>query len=204
MKVEELLNVARAEVGYIGKRSNKDLDDPVANQIGLYNKYARDLWMDGAPDHYYNGNKNGFSYCTVFADWIFWVTAGRNKEEAIKVKPYNVLNAGVTWARKAFGDVNRLGNYPKVGACVFFKDKSGELCHIGIVESVSDDTITTIEGNVGKKVVRKSYKLNDNYINDYGYPFYEEEPEPPQPTEEWETVAEWPGKEGSYRLQYKK
>ena len=47
MKVKDLLDTARAEIGYIGKKSNKDLDLAEANPIGLWTKYARDLWMDG-------------------------------------------------------------------------------------------------------------------------------------------------------------
>ena len=184
MKVSELLTTASAEVGYCGKKSNAMLDDPTANQLGLWTKYARDLAEAG----YYNGNKNGFNYCTVFADWCFWKTADGNKEIAQSVKPYNILNAGVSWAYKAFKDVNRIGDYPKEGACIFFQDSSKELCHIGIVEYVNDNTVNTIEGNVGKKVVRKSYNLNDSKIYGYGYPFYEEEPEP---EDDWETLATW-------------
>ena len=65
MKVNELLDTARAEIGYIGKKSNKDLYDPTANVIGLYTKYAEDLYKAG----YYNFNKSGYDYCCVFADW---------------------------------------------------------------------------------------------------------------------------------------
>ena len=201
MKVNELLDTARAEIGYIGKRSNKDLYDPTANVIGLYTKYAEDLYKAG----YYNFNKNGYDYCCVFADWVFWKCAGENKEEAIKVKPYNLYNAGITWAHKAFADVGRTSKFPQVGACIFFLDKSKELCHIGLVEEVGDTTITTIEGNVSKKVVRKTYNINDPVIYDYGLPFYEEEPTPPEPQDEWLTLANWVDIDGKeLRLQKKK
>ena len=41
---------ALEEVGYLGKRSNKDLDDKTANAGGKYTKYARDL--DNLKDFY--------------------------------------------------------------------------------------------------------------------------------------------------------
>lgn len=197
MKANEIIELAKSEVGYIGKKSNNDLYDKTANTIGLYTKYAQELY----DADYYNGNKQGFSYCTVFADWLFFHIAG-SKEEATKVKPYNILNAGVTWAKKAFVDVGRLIDSPKPGAIIFFVDKSKQLAHTGVVVEVGDDYITTVEGNVSKKVVQKTYKLNDPLIDSYGWPFYEEEPEPTPTPDEWETIAEWKDIDGvTLRLQ---
>lgn len=187
MKPNEVIEVCKQEVGYCGKKSNKDLYDPTANQLGLYTKYAQELYDAG----YYNFNKSGYDYCCVFTDWVFFHIAG-SKEEAIKVKPYQILNAGIKWSKGSFENVGRIGNIPKVGACIFFLDKKKELAHTGIVIEVNDNSITTVEGNVGKKVVQKTYNLNDPCIDSYGYPFYEEEPEPPTPTpDEWETLATW-------------
>ena len=198
MRPEDIIKLAKSEVGYVGKKSNKDLYAPTANTIGLYTKYAQDLYEAG----YYNFNKNGYDWCCVFTDWLFWKCAGENKEEAIKVKPYQILNAGIKWSKGSFENVGRIGNTPKAGACIFFLDKSKQLAHTGVVVEVGDDYITTVEGNVSKKTVQKTYKLTDPYIDSYGYPFYEEEPEPPQPIEDWTTIAEWPGLEGKqYRLQ---
>ena len=198
MKANEIINLCYEELGYIGKKSNKDLYDKTANITGLYTKYAQELYDAG----YYNFNKNGYNYCCVFTDWLFYHLTG-SKEEAIKIKPYSLYGAGVTWSKKAFADAGRIENVPKLGACIFFLDKSKELAHTGVVVGIDADTITTIEGNISKKVVEKTYKITDATIDSYGYPFYEEEPEP-QP-EEWKTVAEWPGMDGTvYRLQEKK
>ena len=42
---EKLINIARAEVGYLEKKSNKDLDSKTANAgSSNYTKYARDLY----------------------------------------------------------------------------------------------------------------------------------------------------------------
>ena len=38
-----IINKALEQVGYLGKRSNKDLDNKTANASGKYTKYARDL-----------------------------------------------------------------------------------------------------------------------------------------------------------------
>ena len=195
MKASEVIALANQEVGYIAKKSNKDLELPEANPIGLYTKYAQDLYNAG----YYNFSKNGYDYCCVFTDWLFYHIAG-SKEEAIKVKPYSILNAGIKWSKQSFADAGRLIDRPKAGACIYFLDSKKELAHTGIIVEVGDTTLTTVEGNVGKKVVRKTYKLGDPCIDSYGWPFYEEEPEPV--VDNWVTVAEWVGTDGhTLRLQ---
>lgn len=200
MKASEIIELAKSEVGYCGKKSNKDLYDPTGNQLGLFTKYAQELYDAG----YYNFNKSGYDYCCVFTDWLFFHIAG-TKEEAIKVKPYNLYNAGITWSKKSFVDVGRIINSPKPGACIYFLDKSKELAHTGLVIEVGDDYITTVEGNVSKKVVQKTYKINDPCIDSYGWPFYEEEPEPPTPVDDWDTLAEWKDIDGhTLRLQKSK
>ena len=96
--------------------------------------------------------------------------------------------------------MQRTGSEPKEGASIFFKDKSGDMwAHTGLVTKVNADTIETVEGNVSNNVVTKTYSINDPIIICYGYPFYEEEP---QPTDDWETVASWTGTDGKeLRLQ---
>ena len=197
MKVNEVLRQAEEELNYVGKKSAKDLDIKDANTIGDFTKYARDLYEAG----YYNGNKQSFAWCCVYNDWLFWKVAG-SKEEAIKVHPYSDLNAGVTWMKKAYQNAGRLDTTPRVGDSVFFTDKSGALAHVGLVIEVNDDTIKTNEGNVGHKVVNKTYKLTDKFIDSYGHPFYEDEPAPVP--EDWKTIAEWQGLDNKvYRLQEK-
>ena len=106
---------------------------------------------------------------------------------------------------KKYANQGRVGNEPKPGACIYFKDSTGELCHVGWVEKVEGDTVYTIEGNASQKVQRKSYNINYNRIDSYGYPFYEEEPTPPEPQDEWLTLANWVDIDGKeLRLQKKK
>ena len=67
--VERLLATARAEIGYIEKDTNAQLDDKTANAgDGNWNKYARDLDALGVV---YNGKKNGYAWCDIFTDWCF-------------------------------------------------------------------------------------------------------------------------------------
>ena len=55
-EVKKVLEIALAEVGYLEKKSNNQLDNKTANAgYNNYTKYARDL--DAIPD-FYNGKKN--------------------------------------------------------------------------------------------------------------------------------------------------
>lgn len=54
----KLLEIARAELGYMEKASNSNLDDKTANAGSAnWTKYARDLHAAG----YYQANKNGYA-----------------------------------------------------------------------------------------------------------------------------------------------
>ena len=65
---ERVLDIARAEIGYLEKASNAQLDSKTANAGNKnYTKYARDLDNLGM----YNGRKNGYAWCDVFCDWCF-------------------------------------------------------------------------------------------------------------------------------------
>ncbi|MBQ2241501.1 MAG: peptidoglycan-binding protein [Clostridia bacterium] len=59
-------------------------------------------------------------------------------------------------------------------------DNKGEVEHVGIVETVSGNTVTIIEGNYGttKDCKRRTLKVNGRYIRGYGVPKYEADPAP--------------------------
>ncbi|WP_133965271.1 lysozyme family protein [Eubacterium limosum] len=66
------------------------------------------------------------------------------------------------------------GSYtPKAGDIIFFTwDGSGGSDHVGIVESVIDGTVNTIEGNTTDSCGRRSYALGSYVILGYGCPGY--------------------------------
>ena len=67
--VENLIKIAKDEVGYLEKASNSNLDSKTANAGGNnYTKYARDL--DNISG-FYNGKKQGYPWCDCFVDWCF-------------------------------------------------------------------------------------------------------------------------------------
>ena len=91
--VERLLATARAEIGYIEKDTNAQLDDKTANAgDGNWNKYARDLDALGVV---YNGKKNGYAWCDIFTDWCFIQTFGLELGRSCSVRLRKVWEPGV-------------------------------------------------------------------------------------------------------------
>lgn len=173
--VASTIALARAEVGYTGKKSNKDLDDPTANTVGKYTKYARDLFEAG----YYGGkNKNGYDWCCVFVDWLFNAQTG-SLAGTEKYKPVSIYGAGVGWAYKAYKSAGMTATDPQPGDQVFYySGTEGDFTHTGLVVSVESDTIHTIEGNWNNRVTERELPKTDKRIYGYGRPKYDaEEPE---------------------------
>ena len=68
---------------------------------------------------------------------------------------------------------------PKVGDIIFYDwddngvgDNMGWSDHVGIVEKVSGNTITVIEGNYSDSVKRRNITVNGKFIRGYGVPKY--------------------------------
>ena len=171
MTIEEakkkVLDLARAEIGYHEKASNKDLDDPTANSGGSnWTKYARDL----DKTNWYNGVKSGFPWCDVFYDWLFYTCFGDLGRKMI-CQPTGSLGAGCLYSAQYYKEAGRWHtNAPQPGDQIFFSYSAGEYSHTGIVEMVSGDTVTTIEGNTSDSVGRRTYNIGNRSIAGYGRP----------------------------------
>ena len=84
---------------------------------------------------------------------------------------------------------------PKAGDIIMYDwdKKDGWPEHVGIVEKVSGNTITVIEGNKSDAVGRRNIKVGDSSIRGYGQPNYKKEPETskPKPTNKIAEDGEW-------------
>lgn len=191
----DVLRIAWAELGYLEKASNKDLDSKTENAgKANYTKFARDL---DAIYGWYNGPKQGFDWCAVFVEWCFIRAYGA--ELAKRVLPHSIYSAGCTQARAMYASAGRFSTTPKVGDQVFFYNSKGLVGHTGLVVAVDRDTITTIEGNTsaaagvvanGGCVREKKYPITYNRIAGYGHPDYDALPKEPEPEKEDKPMTE--------------
>lgn len=185
--VSKLIAIAETEVGYLEKKSNTNLDSKTGNAGNKnYTKYARDLHKAG----YYNGNKNGYSWCEVFVDWCHWIASGKDAKLAQEVIfQTGLYGAGCAWSASCYRNAGRFFTSPQVGDQIYFGTKGNE-SHTGIVYKVDGSKVYTIEGNTsgasgvianGGGVCKKSYSLSYDKIVGYGRPNYEAEKVPAEP-----------------------
>lgn len=175
--IERLIATATAEIGYLEKATNAQLDDKTANAgHGDWTKYARDLDALGV----YNGKKNGYAWCDMFVDWCFIQTFGL--EKAVELLCGIYYGAGCLASANYYKEKGRYHTSgPQAGDQVFFLNSAGRIGHTGIVVEVSGGKLWTIEGNTsslpgvvdnGGCVRKKSYSLTYTRLAGFGRPDY--------------------------------
>ncbi len=171
--VDKVIQIEQAEVGYLEKKSNANLDDKTANAgNGNYTKYAREYaeWGDG--------NYQGQAWCDMFQDWAFVQAYGVENARRL----LGGFSAYTPTSAQYFKNMGRWSQTPQRGALVFFQN-SERIHHIGLVTDVKDGKIYTVEGNTaatedvvanGGGVWAKSYDIGNSKIAGYGMPAYTE------------------------------
>lgn len=164
---EKLIEIAKAEEGYLEKKSNKDLDSKTAN-VGNknYTKYARDLYP----------SLQGQAWCDMFVDWCFVKAFGKVNARILLCGGFSAYTPA---SAQYFKDKKQwVTKDPKPGDQIFFKNDV-RINHTGIVTSVTPTMVYTTEGNTsagasvvanGGGVHAKSYSLNNPRISGYGRP----------------------------------
>ena len=132
---EKLIQVAEQEVGYLEKKSNKDLDHKTANAgSNNFTKYARDLYPA----------LQGQAWCDMFVDWCFVQAFGKVKAQQLIGGGFSAYTPTSAQYYKNKGQYHK--SNPQPGDQIFFKN-SVRICHTGIVYKVVGSKVYTIEGN---------------------------------------------------------
>lgn len=171
--VERVIAVAEAEIGYLEKKSNKDLDSKTGNAGSAnYTKYNRDMkaWAKSA------GLND--QWCQNFVDWVFVTAFGLELAKKLIYTFTNYTPTGSGAFKKKDRYIRRGKGKPKRGDVIyFFNSSKGRIGHVGIVYKVTSSKVYTIEGNTsgastlvtnGGGVRKKSYSLTSSYIDGYG------------------------------------
>lgn len=166
--ISAVLETAASFLGYLEKATNAQLDDPKANAgTNNWNRFARDVdkctgWM--------NGKKNGYEWCAMFVCGIFLYVFGYPMARKVLRQPEKSLAASCRYAAQYYKNKGAWFSKAKPGDQVFFKTRTGEICHTGIVEVIGNGWIQTIEGNAQNMVGRHVYNNGDSYIAGFGRP----------------------------------
>ena len=166
--IEKITKVAINEVGYLEKRSNKNLNDKLANAGDRnYTKYGK--WI-GA---------NGDYWCASFVSWLFYKSFGTTNGKKLLCGSYS---AACETIRQNFKKKGQYKTSPKVGDVIFFKGtRHSGANHIGFVYKIIGNKVYTVEGNTsgasgvvdnGGGVAKKAYAIEYSKILGYGRPDY--------------------------------
>ncbi len=169
-----LIKIAEKEIGYLEKKSNKDLNHKTKNAgRNNYTKYNAAFGV------------NGCYWCAYFICWLFYTLCGNNKSEAKKMLCGTLSGACETLRQAFIKNKKYYTKNPKAGDLIFFKGaRHAGANHIALVIKVTKDRVYTIEGNTstgkgvidnGGGVVKKNYLLTNSNILGYGRPKYESE-----------------------------
>lgn len=183
LNVNDVIKIAEAQIGYLEKKSNKDLDDFISN-VGANNwtKFGRDMTKDiGSP---FTPNA---AWCCTFVQWCFVQAYGKDTAK----KMLGGWTAYCPTAKTYYVNMGRWSTKPQKGDQIFFKNGSGTICHTGIVYAVDNNYVYTIEGNTsgasgvianGGGVCKKKYSRSYTRIAGYGRPNYDIASSTPTPT----------------------
>ena len=164
--IEKLLKTAQAEVGYLEKASNSQIDSKTGNAgSNNYTKYARDVYP----------SLQGQAWCDMFVDWCFVQTFG-------EITTRQLLGGFSAYTPTSANYFKNKGQYhtsdPLPGDQIFFRNDI-RIYHTGIVYKVTSSKVYTIEGNTssgsevianGGAVCQKEYALTNSRIDGYGRP----------------------------------
>ena len=165
---QRVIATARAEVGYLEKKSNSKLDDKTANAgQNNYTKY----WRDMSPSF------QGQPWCDCFIGWVFLRTFGEKIGNALLCG--GMFSYYTPTSAECFQKKGQYYKVPRPGDVVYF-NVGKKIGHTAIVAWVNGDRFGTIEGNTsgasgvipnGGGVCEKTYTyLNNSYINGFGRP----------------------------------
>lgn len=151
----KVIDIAKSQIGY------KSYDK--------HTKYAKELDAYG---FIYNGPKDGYDWCDVFADWCYIQAFGVEKAIQMIYQPKYGTGAGCKYSASFYKNNGAWSNQPSLGAQIFFGTKGDEQ-HTGIVTGFDTGNVYTVEGNTrggGGEVTANTYARNNSYISGYGIP----------------------------------
>lgn len=156
---EKLITYAKSQIG------TKEYD----GGKNVYSKYIDETYP---PKQWYNGRKNGFDWCTCFADaCMLRVFSYDNAKEMVNAgdPQYGLLRAGVRYMYYCYNKKGWISKEPAVGSMIFFGELPA-LRHVGIVTSYDSKYVYTVEGNANNAVRAGKYLRSSKDIFAYGIP----------------------------------
>lgn len=134
---------------------NGDIVSIAKSQIG--NVGGKTYWS-------WYGFDSHVEWCAIFVSWC----ANESGDLNVTIPKFSKVEDGITWFKdnKKWADKNHM---PKSSDLIFFDwNNDNDPDHVGIVESVNNGYVYTVEGNSSDECKEKQYKLDNKTIIGYG------------------------------------
>lgn len=166
-----------------------------------WNKYAEDFRLQ----QLYGWRAQNQPWCDIFTDAGFIECFGLTAAAAMTYQPIGQGSAACRYSAQFFKDAGAWYGTPETGDVIFFY-YDGAINHQGIVVSVGNGLVATVEGNSSDAVRRGVYSTASSYIAGYGRPNWaavssnssdsatageNTKPSAPEPVKEKTCKAEW-------------
>ena len=173
---DKVLAEAAKWVGYLEKKSDKNLEDFTANAgNNNYTIFAKKYAEYGFGEY---SVYQGQPWCAMGVTVIFYNALGYSTASKI-ITGYAYCPYGVQHWKQRGRWHDRSGYTPQPGDVIMFQDSYGTACHTGIVYAVKGGRVYTYEGNTsdGTSVIAnggafcaKNYTQSNKRILGYGNP----------------------------------
>ena len=161
----DIVNIAKSQIGYHEGNNSSELDG--SNSSGNQNYSEAGYWFGTEVKQ--QGYGHFYDWCAMFVAWC--ARQAGISTDVISNAAY-AAPSNTAYRFKNLTVHERDGYIPEAGDLIFF-DHDGNYDswdHVGIVESVDENYVYTIEGNSDNMVAQRMYALNDAEIRAYGVP----------------------------------
>lgn len=145
----------------------KKMLDIASNEVGVKAPYGDDKYIKWYNSVYKSGFSLSVPWCCIFVSWV----ANQAGVPTDIIKHFASCTQMTNWFRSQ-GLFKKYPEYtPKKGDLIMYDwDGSGDSDHVGFVESVSGNYVTTIEGNYSDQVVRRRVNLSSASVRGFCLP----------------------------------
>lgn len=145
----------------------KKMLDIAAKEVGVSAPNGDDKYIKWYNSVYKSGFGMSTPWCCIFVSWV----ANQAGVPTSIIKHFASCTQMTNWFRNQGLFKSYPAYTPKVGDIIMYDwDKSGDSDHVGFVEKVSGNIVTTIEGNYSSKVVRRNVNLSTSTIRGFCLP----------------------------------
>ena len=147
-----------------------------------WSKYAEDLRLQ----QLYGWKAQNQPWCDIFTDEGFIECFGLAAAAAMTYQPIGQGSAACRYSAQFFKNNGAFYSTPEVGDVIFFY-YDGAINHQGIVVSVGNGLVATVEGNSSDMVAHRTYSIGAGSIAGYGRPKWavvaDQDPDAAEPDE---------------------